>query len=300
MSKARVAKWDLLQPGAILAAFPAAIFLIALAALFVYQSLPAWKAPIFETFPGITWFYRQSSFGLLPMIYGTLVVSFLAIGVAILPGLGAAVFLSELAPPAWRWPLKALVELLAGVPSVVYGLLGVLYLRNWVYDGLAPWDPLSGDSLLTAGILLAVMILPTVITLADDAMRGVALAPRLAARGLGLTRAEGLISVVLPMAAPGIFSAVLLALGRALGETIAVFLVVGRQDNVWPEHLWDLQPLISAGQTLTSKLGGSEVNIAQGDPIHWGALMILGLVLLLMTLAVTSFGVQLAHRNHHA
>src|SRR5690606_19663395 len=103
-------------------------------------------------------------------------------------GLGAAVFTAEFLPQRLRLAVKMAIELLAGIPSVVYGLLGVLVLRNHVYDGLHAlgFDPLSGDSLLTAGLLLAVMILPTIMTLADDALRAVPAAQRTAARGLGL------------------------------------------------------------------------------------------------------------------
>ncbi|MGH8005932.1 MAG: PstC family ABC transporter permease, partial [Candidatus Binatia bacterium] len=162
------------------------------------------------------------------------------------------------------------------------------------YHALAPFDPLSGDTLLTAGVLLAVMILPTVMTLSDDALRGVPGAQRAAARGLGLTQTEVVLGVSLPQALPGIVAATLLGLGRALGETIAVFLVVGRQDNQWPATLFSLRPLIAAGQTLTSKLGGSETNIAYGDPLHWAAMVGLGLILLGMVATVTLVGAWLA------
>lgn len=176
-------------------------------------------------------------------------------------------------------------------------MLGILFLREWVYTALTPFDPLSGDTLLTAALLLAVMILPTIMPLADDALRAVPSAQRLAARGLGLTHTETVLSVTLPQAGSGICSAVLLGLGRALGETIAVFLVVGRQDNQWPASLWSLRPLSEAGQTLTSKLGGSETNIAYGDPLHWAAMIGLGLILRVLTVTVTLAGIRLADRK---
>ena len=112
------------------------------------------------------------------MIYGTLVVAAVALGLAAPIGIGAAIFTAEYLPRRLRLVVKLTIELLAGVPSVVYGLLGILLLRNWVYDLLEPFDPLSGDTLLTAGLLLAVMILPTVMTLADDALRAVPAAQR--------------------------------------------------------------------------------------------------------------------------
>lgn len=272
-------------------------FLVFMAVVFVVQSVPVWQKEGFSFISGVKWFYRNALFGALPMIYGTAATSVLALLLAAPVGIGAALFTAEVLPARGRLAMKIGIELLAGVPSVVYGLLGILFLREWVYRALAPFDPLSGDSLLTAGLLLAVMALPTVMTLADDALRGVPAAQRHAARGLGLNRAETACFVVLPQAAPGILAALLLALGRALGETIAVFLVVGRQDNQWPANVFSLRPLIEAGQTLTSKLGGSETNIAYGDPLHWGAMIGLGLLLLAMVGSVTCLGAWLTERR---
>ena len=271
----------------------AVLFLAALVGMFVWQSLPVWRHMGFDYVAGARWFHRQQEFGALAMIYGTVMVSGVALLLAAPVGVGAAVFTAEMLPNRWRLPVKGAVELLAGVPSVIYGLLGILFLREWVYRALAPFDPLSGDTLLTAGILLAVMVLPTMMTLSDDALRGVPAAQRQAARGLGLTRAETILTVSLPQAWRGMVAALLLALGRALGEGIAVFLVAGRQDNQWPESLFSLRPLMEAGQTLTCKLVGSETNIAYGDPLHWAAMVGLGLLLLTMVAGVTWLGARL-------
>lgn len=268
--------------------------LLAMLGLFAVQSLPAWRHSGLDLLTGTRWFYRAAEFGLLPMLYGTLAVAAVALFVATPIALGAALFTSECLAGRSRLAVKGLIEMLAGVPSVVYGLLGILLLRNWVYRLLEPWEPLSGDTLLTAGLLLSVMILPTVMTLVDDALRGVPASQRHAARALGLTSAETAMTVSLPQALPGLVAAVLLGLGRALGETIAVFLVVGRQDNQWPERLLSWKPLGSAGQTLTTKLGGSETFLAWGDPVHWGALSVAGLVLLVLVAGLTLVGGALA------
>lgn len=276
-------------------------FLAAMVLTFVVQSWPVWRQEGLGFVGGVKWFYRNHVFGALPMIYGTAATAAVALVVAAPIGIGAALFTSEVLPERARLGVKMVIELLAGIPSVVYGLLGILFLRDWVYDGFARFEPLSGDTLLTAGLLLSVMVLPTVMTLADDALRGVPAAQRQAARGLGLNRAEAIWSAVLPSALPGILAALLLALGRALGETIAVFLVVGRQDNQWPANPFSISPLLNAGQTLTSKLGGSETNIAYGDPLHWAAMLGLGLLLLAMVAAVTWVGARLmAGRTDHA
>lgn len=271
-------------------------FILAIVGVMLWQSIPAWKhsGPSYVT--GTTWFYRSAQFGALPMLYGTAVVAIIALVGAAPIALGAALFTSEYLLQKVRLGFKIVIELLAGIPSVVYGLLGILFLRHWIYELLTPFDPVSGDTLLTAGLLLAVMILPTIMTLADDALRGVPSAQRTAARGLGLTRTEAVLSITLPQARSGLLAAVLLGLGRALGETIAVFLVIGRQDNQWPDPEWSLRPVIEAGQTLTSKLGGGETNIAYGDPLHWGAVVGLGLMLMIVVGAVTWLGAWLEER----
>ncbi len=262
--------------------------LLLVAGFLVVGSLPVLQKEGWGFLLENRWSFRRESFGAAAMLYGTAVVSFVALLLAAPVGLGAALFSSEICPPRFRVAVKTLVELLAGVPSVVYGLLGVLVLRTFLYDLLERlgFEPVSGDSLLTAGVLLAIMVLPTVATLADDALQSVPARARDAARGLGLTRAETALSVVLPQALPGLVGAFLLALGRALGETIAVFLVVGRADNRLPEAFGSLRPFVEAGQTLTSKLGGAETAIALGDPLHSAALLGLGLVLMTTVLVL--------------
>jgi phosphate transport system permease protein len=265
--------------------------------LFAWQSVPVWQQEGLGYLTGVKWFFRQHQFGALSMIYGSLVVALVALVLAAPIGFGAAIFISEYLSRRLRLAIKILIELLAGVPSVVYGLLGILFLRDWIYDGFARFEPLSGDTLLTAGVLLAVMILPTIVTLSDDALRAVPAAQRRAARSLGLTHAETILSVALPQARRGFGAALLLSFGRALGETIAVFLVVGRQDNNLPEKFYSLQPLLESGQTLTSKLGSAETNIAYGDPMHWAAISGLGLILLVMTGAFTLLGTGFGKRS---
>jgi phosphate transport system permease protein len=263
------------------------LFFISMLGIFLWQSRPLWHEVGAGFVTGKTWFYRQDQFGAAPMIYGTLIVSIVALGLAVPLGLGTALFMSEILPNRWRQPAKALIELLAGVPSVVYGLLGVLFLRNWVYNGLERWDPISGDTLLTAGLLLAVMLLPTVTSLGEDALRGIPGEQREAARALGLTRWEMISRICLPQARNGLLAAVLLAMGRGLGEGIAVFFVVGLQDNQWPASILSMRPWIEPGQTLTSKLVGAETHLAQGNTLHWAAMMGLGLLLMGLVTGIT-------------
>jgi phosphate transport system permease protein len=261
--------------------------------LWISQAWPAISEYGHHLITGREWFYRHHRFGAAGMIYGSIVVSLLALILATPLAFGAAVYISEYLPPRWRPWAKSAVEFLAAVPSVVYGLLGVMLLRNWMADRLASFDPLSGDMLATAAVLLAVMILPTITTFAEDSLRAVPSSQRLAARGLALNQAETIRLIVLPQAWPGMIGAALLGIGRALGETIAVFLVIGRLDNQFPERLLNLAPLIEPGQTLTSKLGGPETHLSMGDPLHWGAMLTLGLILLVVSAIFVTTGIFL-------
>lgn len=277
----------------------ALISLVSLVFLFIRDALPVWKLEGAGFVTGQKWFYRQDQYGSAPMIYGTLAVAGVAMFLAAPIGIGSAIFCACFLPPKLRLVFKVAIELLAGVPSVVYGLLGILLLRNWIYDALERFDVISGDTLLTAGILLGVMILPTLITLADDALHQVPLSSRLAARALGLTPTETILHVSLPHAWRGLVAALMLALGRACGEMIAVFLVVGRQDNQWPENPWSPRPLIEAGQTLSTKLGSSEINIAYGQQIHWSAMAGVGLLLLFIVTTLTIVGSKIGLSGKH-
>lgn len=265
-----------------------AIVCVALAGAIVYLlagSVEALRKEGWAFFTTSRWFYRDEEFGAASMLFGSTAVAVLALMLSVPVAIAAAVFMSEMCTRRLRVALKVAVELLAGIPSVVYGLLGVLFLRDWIARAYERFgvDALSADTLLTAGVLLAVMVLPTITTLADDALHAVPRAAREASRGLGLTRAETISAVVVPRAAAGLIGAVLLGFGRAVGETIAVFLVVGRADN----RPLSFGALFDAGQTITSKLGGSETSIAVGDPMHTSAMVALGMVLLVVVLAVT-------------
>ncbi|MDX1583513.1 MAG: phosphate ABC transporter permease subunit PstC [Thermoanaerobaculia bacterium] len=266
-----------------------------MALFLVIGAIPALRHEGIAFFTTADWSYRNGSFGAAAMIWGTCVVTVVALLIATPIGIGASLFLSEIAPRRIRMGLKVIIELLAGIPSVVYGLLGVLYLRNWIatlYERTG-WSVWSGDTLLTAGILLAVMILPTLTTFADDAFQSVPARDREAGRGLGMTRWETTRRIVIPKAFPGFIAATMLATGRALGETIAVFLVVGRADNRTDGFL---STLTAPGQTITSKLGGAEPNIAVGDPLHSSAILALGLVLAFGVLLLVGMADLLRHR----
>lgn len=247
----------------------------------VHGSLPVWEAEGWTFLTGRDWFVGEV-YGALPMVYGSSMVTGLAL-VLVLPfALGSAVFTSEYLSLRKRLIVKSIMELLAGVPGIVYGLLGASLLTVWLKDIFGLID---GNTILAAALLLAVMILPTVMTLSEDALRAVPVEYRETAWSLGLTKMETVGCAVLPQALPGIAGAVFLGLGRALGETIAVMLVIGSLDRI-PQPWYDL---FAPAQSIPSKLG-REAAEALGSGLHWNALIGLGLVLFVLVMVITLIG----------
>lgn len=245
-----------------------------------------WAALVTESM----WSPGDSAFGGLAMMYGTAVVSLIALALAVPVGWAGAIALSEYLPPRLAGPLRMSVELLAAVPSIVYGLIGIMAVRpviSWFGD--VP----GGDSLLAAGIVLAVMITPTIVAVSVDALSAVPDRYREAAYSLGLTRREVIRSAVLPQARQGMRAAVLLGLARGLGEAIAVFLVVGRADGRLPTSFGELlDSLVHPGQTLTTKLAGPEPVLAGTSGPYFASICGLGLILLALVAATTVWGTR--------
>ena len=240
---------------------------------------------------GSRWEPSTGSFGAAPLIFGTVSVSAIALLLATPVGWAAAVAITELVAPRRRMLLRAGVELLAAVPSIVYGMIGIALLRPFVST---LFDVPGGDSLLAAGLVLAVMVLPTITAVSADALAAVPASTREAAAALGLTRREIIRAAVLPAARPGMLSAMLLGLARALGETIAVFLVIGRLDGRLPTLSNLPAALVEPGQTLTTKLGGPEPVLAGTLGDHWASLSALGLLLLIVVALLTVTALAIA------
>jgi phosphate transport system permease protein len=255
------------------------IIAMGLGIFLVVESIPIVRSEGLGFWLGENWWVGES-FGALPMICGSLIVTSLAILLVLPVALSGALFTSEYLPPPFRRRVKGVMELLAGVPGIIYGLLGVSFLTVGVKDAL---NLLDGNTIFTAGLLLAIMILPTVLTLSEDALHSVPSEYREAAESLGLTKLQTALRVVLPQSLPSILGAVLLGIGRAMGETIAVMLVIGSLDRVPGFNLF------VSGQTIPSKLG-REAAEALGSGLHWNALMGSGLTLFLVVAILTFSG----------
>jgi len=225
------------------------------------------------------WYPYEALYGLLPVLVGSFWSIVLALLLAVPTGLAAAILCAELLPGRGRAVLRFSMELMAGIPSVVYGLLGLWLLLPLLES---QFDLLTGRSLLAAGLLLALMILPTIMVFSETAIRAVVAEQRQTAMLLGLDWPTRLLRVLLPQAWPGIRIAILLALGRAMGETVAVMLVVGSLDRL-PQPLYNL---LQPAQTLTSRIGREMAEAAVGS-VHWAALIASGLTLALVAMALS-------------
>jgi phosphate transport system permease protein len=238
------------------------------------------------------WDPVNNVYGALPFIFGTLVSSAIALIIAVPVSIATAVYLTELAPQWLRQPLTMFIELLAAVPSVILGLWGIFVMVPWLRDHLFPWlqkylgflplfqGPIYGVSMLAGGIIVAIMIIPIITSVSREILRSVPGLQREAAYALGATRWEVTRIAVLSYAKKGLFGAVILGLGRALGETMAVTMVIGNTPQI-------VKSLFAPGYTLASVIA-NEFNEATGK-LYPSALFEIGLVLLGVTVIVNIF-----------
>jgi phosphate transport system permease protein len=237
------------------------------------------------------WDPVAETFGALPLVFGTLVSSALALLIAVPLSLAVAVYLTEFAPPAVRQPIAQVIGLLAAIPSVVYGLWGIFVLvpllRAAVFPllrdalGFLPLfaGPIYGPSMLAAGIILAIMVMPYVMSVSREVLLAVPGSQREAALGLGATRWEAVRHAVLPYARSGIVGAVILGLGRALGETMAVTMVIGNRHEI-------AASLFAPGYTMSAAIA-NEFSEAVSD-MHLSALMYVAFTLFVLTVLVNA------------
>jgi phosphate transport system permease protein len=259
----------------------------------VHGSLPAWKAFGFDFFTSQSWNPVTEKFGALPAIYGTLLTSVIAMVIGVPISLGIAVFLTEICPERLKRSIGIAIELLAGIPSIIYGIWGLFvfapffqtYLQPWLIDAFANIPVLNqlfagppyGIGLLTAGLILAIMVLPFITSITREVFETVPPVLKEAAYGIGCTRWEVVRRVVIPFTRVGIIGGVMLGLGRALGETMAVTFVIGNAHRIVPS-------IMAPGTTISASIA-NEFTEATGD-IYTASLIALGLILFLITFIV--------------
>ena len=262
------------------------------------SALPAMQRFGLDFLTTTTWDVNQEKFGILPEIWGTLYSSLLALFLGGFFGVAIAIYLTQdFLPAAVEVVFKNIIELLAAIPSVVYGLWGIFIVipairpvANWFHE-IFSWVPffgtsLSGPGMLPAALVLTIMILPTVSAISRDALGSVHPRIKEAALGLGATRWEAILKVLLPTAAPGIFGGLVLGFGRALGETMALAMLVGNSNQL-------SLSLFSPANTLAALLA---LNFPEAGKLEEGVLMYAAVVLMGITLVVNILGAVILNR----
>lgn len=291
--KRQVLRERIIEGGLFLAAASSVLVTIAIVAVLFYESFAFFvHVPLATFLTDTVWtpLFDNPRYGILPLLSGTLLSTFVALLVAGPLGLTAAIYLSEFAPSHVRETIKPILELLSGVPTVVYGFFALLFVTP-LLQALIPGLP--GFNVLSAGLVMGIMIIPYIASLSEDAMRAVPNGLRDGSLALGATRLETAFRVVLPAATSGVASAFVLGISRAVGETMVVAIAAGQQPNL------TFDPRESAA-TITAYI----VQVALGDLPHgsigYQTIFAAGLVLLLITLCFNIFAFWLRARFREA
>jgi phosphate transport system permease protein len=249
------------------------------------------------------WDPAGGQFGAAAFVYGTVVTSAIALLIAVPLGIGVAIFLSELAPPRLSDGVALLLELLAAIPSVIYGVIGIAVLVPLMRTVVEPWlrtltgsfvlfsGPAYGVGYLTAGLILAIMVTPFIVAVGREVILAVPHDQREAALALGSTKWESTWKAVLPYARPGLYGAIFLALGRALGETMAVTMVIGNRPEI-------AASLFAPGYTMAAVIANEFTEAA--DNLYLESLIEVGLVLFVLTMVINAAARVLIYSTTHA
>ena len=268
---------------------------VALITIFIFQSgLPVLSEYGLANFVfGETWKPTSGIYGILPLIAGTLAVTLGALIIGIPTGLACAIFLAEILPQSLAKLFKSAIELLAGIPSVVYGFFGLAVLVPAIRTGILPiiqkFDPdanTTGFSILAGAIILAIMILPTIVSISENAITAVPVEFREASLALGANKRETITKVIIPAARSGIFSSIILGMGRAIGETMAVLLITGNMAKM------PANPLDSVA-TLTGTIA---MEMSYASPTHQQALFAIGIILFIIIMLLNILAQMMMRR----
>ncbi len=252
------------------------------------------QVPVFDFLFGDRWAPRfaEASFGVLPLVTATAWTTVIALSVAIPFGLAAATFLSEYAHPKLRKVLKPVLEVLAGIPTVVYGYFALTFVQTKVFREWLQLDT-AAFSVLAAGLVMGVMIIPTIASISEDAMNAVPQSMRQGSAALGANRMQTTVRVVFPAALSGIIAAVVLGISRAVGETMIVAIAAGQQARVVGGPL-------EQGQTMTGFIANAALGDSRVGSLEYDTLFAVGLLLFLLTLTINWISIAVVRRFREA
>ena len=252
------------------------------------EGLPLFKTVSVKDFLfGMEWYptYDPPSFGIFPLVIGSLIVTLIATVIAVPLGVMAAIYISEIAPRRIKEILKSVIELLAGLPSVVLGFFGMVIVAPWLQE---TFDLPTGLNIMNASVILAIMAIPTISSISEDALYAVPREFKEASYALGATKFETIAQVIVPAALSGISTAVMLGMARAIGETMVVLMVAGGAAAI-PEGLFD--PVRPMPASIAAEMGETPYGSA-----HYQALFAIGMVLFFLTLAFNLIADYVSHK----
>jgi phosphate transport system permease protein len=258
--------------------YSAIIFVLLIFFFLLREGLPALRELPFGEFLTRTWYPIESYYGLLPLLTGSLIVTLGATLIAVPLGVGTAIFIAEISPRSVREVLKPLVELLGGLPSVMLGFLGILIFAPYIR---VLFNINTGLAAFTGALLLAAIAIPSIVSVSEDALDSVPRSYREGAWALGATRWQTIWRVTLPAARSGVITAVMLGIGRAIGETMTVLMVTGNA----PVMATSLGSLFAPARTMTATIAAEMGEVANGST-HYHVLFFIGIVLFLISLLI--------------
>jgi phosphate transport system permease protein len=264
------------------------LFVMLIFIFLMREGLPALNEVDLSSLFSTRWYPIEDYYGILPLISGSLIVTILAMVIALPFGIGTAIYIGEIAPQSVNEILKPLVEILAGIPSVVLGFIGILVLSPAMRVGFKLPTGLTG---LTGAVLLALIAIPTIVSLTEDALYAVPGSYREAAYATGATQWQVIWRVVIPAARIGILNALMLGIGRSLGETMAVMMVTGNAPTIFT----GLESLIAPVRTMTATIASEMGEVATGSA-HYRVLFFIGIILFLFSLVINITSSSLSMR----
>jgi len=264
------------------------LFVMLIFIFLMREGLPTLSEIDLSSLIATRWYPIEEMYGILPLISGSLIVTIFSMIIALPFGIGTAIYIGEIAPQRVNEILKPLVEVLAGIPSVVLGFIGILVLSPAMRIGL---NLPTGLTALTGAVLLALIAIPTIVSLTEDAFYAVPTSYREAAYALGATQWQVIWRVVLPAARSGILNAVMLGIGRSLGETMAVMMVTGNAPTIFT----GLESFIAPVRTMTATIASEMGEVATGSA-HYRVLFFIGIILFLFSLVINITSSSLSMR----
>ncbi|RAP44592.1 phosphate ABC transporter permease subunit PstC [uncultured Methanosphaera sp.] len=274
----------IIEKGLMIIAILSIIIILLIIGFIVVEGMPAIEQIGFFNFIfGMKWAPKDEVYGVFPMIIGTLEMMAISLVIAVPLSIGCSVFMTEYANNTMNRILKPTIQSLAGIPSVIYGFFGLVVLVPFIRDHFGG----TGFSLIAASIILSIMILPTIISVSEDAIYAVPSAMKEASYGLGATKWQTIYKVILPTAAPGIVTAIILGMGRAIGETMAVIMVAGNVAQI-PGSIFE--PV----RVLTSNIA---LEMGYAIDLHYNALFATGIILLIVIMILIAIADYVAYKS---